>query len=47
MKIANIFEKKFLFGVGRHFWNIVGVSGFIALLTGIILFAEGSIPESI
>ena len=46
MKIANIFEKKFLFRVGRHFWNIVGVSGFIALLTGIILFAEGSIPES-
>jgi hypothetical protein len=46
MKLANIFEKKFLFGVGRHFWNIVGVSGFIALLTGIILFAEGSIPES-
>ena len=46
MKIANIFEKKFLFGLGRHFWNIVGVSGFIALLTGIILFAEGSIPES-
>lgn len=46
MKLANIFERKFLFGVGRHFWNIVGVSGFIALLTGIILFAEGSIPES-
>ena len=46
MKIANIFEKKFLFGVGRHFWNIVGVSGFIALLTGIILFAEGSIFEN-
>ena len=46
MKIANIFEKKFLFGIGRHFWNIVGVSGFIALLTGIILFAEGSILEN-
>ena len=46
MKIANIFEKKFLFGLGRHFWNIVGVSGFIALFTGIILFAEGSIPEN-
>ena len=46
MKIANIFERKFLFGVGRHFWNIVGVSGFIALLTGIILFAEGSILEN-
>ena len=46
MKIANIFEKKFLFGLGRHLWNIVGVSGFIALLTGIILFAEGSILEN-
>ena len=46
MKIANIFEKRFLFGVGRHFWNIVGVSGFIALLTGIILFVEGSILEN-
>ena len=46
MKIANIFEKKFLFRVGRHFWNIVGVSGFITLLTGIILFAEGSILEN-
>ncbi len=46
MKIANIFEKKFLFGVGRHFWNVVGVSGFIALLTGIILFVEGSILEN-
>ena len=46
MKLANIFEKKFLFGVGRHFWNIVGVSGFIALLTGIILFVEGSILEN-
>ena len=46
MKIANIFEKKFLFVVGRHFWNIVGVSGFVALLTGIILFAEGSILEN-
>ena len=46
MKLANIFEKKFLFGVGRHFWNIVGVSGFIALLTGIILFVEGSTLEN-
>ena len=46
MKIANIFEKKFLFSLGRHLWNIAGVSGFIALLTGIILFAEGSILEN-
>ena len=46
MKLANIFERKFLFRVGRHFWNIVGVSGFIALLTGIILFVEGNTPEN-
>ena len=46
MKIATIFEKKFLFGVGRHLWNIAGISGFIALLTGIILFLEGSILEN-
>ena len=46
MKLANIFERKFLFGVGRHFWNIVGVSGFIALLTGIILFFEGNSLEN-
>ena len=46
MKLANIFERKFLFGVGRHFWNVIGVSGFIALLTGIILFVEGSILEN-
>jgi len=46
MKLANIFERRFFFAVGRHFWNIVGVSGFIALLTGIILFAEGSILEN-
>ena len=46
MKITNIFEKKFLFSLGRHLWNIAGVSGFIALLTGIILFAEGSILEN-
>ena len=46
MKIANIFEKKFLFSLGRHLWNIAGVSGFVAFLTGIILFAEGSILEN-
>ena len=46
MKIANIFEEKFLFRVGRHFWNIIGVSGFIALLTGIILFVEGNTLEN-
>ena len=46
MQIADIFEKKFLFGLGRHLWNIVGVSGFIALLAGIILFIEGNSLEN-
>ena len=45
MSFINLFEKKFLFSFGRHLWNIAGVSGFIALLTGFILFAEGNIVE--
>ena len=45
MSFVNLFEKKFLFPFGRHLWNIAGVSGFMALLTGLILFAEGNIME--
>ena len=40
MKITKLFEQKFLLGWGRHLWNVVGVSGFIAVLTGIILFGN-------
>tara|TARA_A100001035_G_scaffold189771_1_gene151489 strand:+ start:318 stop:1064 length:747 start_codon:yes stop_codon:yes gene_type:complete len=47
MKIANIFERKFLLSLGRHLWNILGISGFIALLTGIILFLEGNSLENV
>ena len=45
MSFINFFEKKLLFSFGRHLWNIAGVSGFIAFLTGVILFAEGNIME--
>jgi len=45
MSFVNLFEKKFLFSFGRHLWNIAGVSGFMALMTGLILFAEGNIME--
>ena len=37
-KLANNFERKVLFGIGRHFWHIVGVAGGIAVLTGGVLF---------
>ena len=45
MSFVNLFEKKFLFPFGRHLWNIAGVSGFMALITGLILLAEGNIME--
>ena len=45
MSFVNLFEKKFLFSFGRHLWNIAGVSGFMALITGLILLAEGNIME--
>ena len=46
MGITKSFERKFLLGWGRHLWNIVGVSGFIAVLTGGILFVNGSMQET-
>ncbi|MDC3164158.1 hypothetical protein OA610_01045 [Prochlorococcus sp. AH-716-F13] len=46
MKLANIFERKFLLSLGRHLWNILGISGFIGLLTGFILFIEGNSLET-
>ena len=49
MGITKHFERKFLLGWGRHLWNIVGVSGFVAVLTGIILFGYSlttQIPKS-
>ena len=46
MNLVSIFEKKLLFTFGRHLWNIFGVGGFFAFLTGIILFINGSLLES-
>ena len=42
MGISETFERKFLLGWGRHLWNIVGVSGFIAVLTGGVLFINST-----
>ena len=45
MGISETFERKFLLGWGRHLWNIVGVSGFVAVLTGGVLFLNSTILE--
>ena len=49
MGITRSFERNFLFFAGRHLSNIFGVSGFVAVLTGIILFGYSlttRIPKS-
>ena len=46
MSLADSFERRFLFGLGRHLWNIVGISGFISVLTGIILFGNSMTIET-
>jgi len=33
-RLASSFERKFLFGFGRHFWNVVGVAGVVAIAVG-------------
>ena len=44
--LSNIFEKKLIFGIGRHLWNFVSVSGYVTLLTGIILFINSTFTET-
>ena len=46
MGITKHFERKFLLGWGRHLWNIVGVSGFVAVLTGGVLFINSTILKT-
>ncbi len=47
MSLAESFERKFLFGLGRHLWDIVGISGFIAVLTGVILLANSTTIQTV
>ena len=44
MGLTKTFETKLFFPFGRHIWNIIGVSGFVAVLTGLILFIEATPP---
>lgn len=32
--LAQGFERRFLFGYGRHFWNLIGIVGFSMMATG-------------
>tara|TARA_B100001989_G_scaffold32191_1_gene19180 strand:+ start:653 stop:1354 length:702 start_codon:yes stop_codon:yes gene_type:complete len=40
MGLTNNFEKRLFFAIGRHIWNIIGVSGFVSVLAGFILFVN-------
>ena len=44
-QLATGFERKILFGFGRHFWNAIGIAGLIAICTGTILWVEGIYGE--
>ena len=46
MGIINSFEQKVFFNWSRHLWNFLGISGFIALSTGVILFLNSTFIES-
>ena len=45
MGIVKSFEQKIFFNWGRHLWNFIGVSGFFAFLTGIMLFLNSTTIE--
>ena len=44
--LAQGFERRFLFGYGRHFWNAVGVVGFSMMATGGIFLLDAQFKES-
>ena len=47
MELPKTFERRLFFVFGRHIWNIAGVSGFIALLAGLIVFGDSFNEEKI
>ena len=44
--LAKGFERKILFGLGRHFWNAVGVAGVITITAGGISYFYSLSPAS-
>ena len=47
--LAKGFERKILFGLGRHFWNAVGVAGVISIAAGGIsyLYSLSPAPQKV
>ncbi len=47
--LAKGFERKILFGLGRHFWNAVGVAGVITIAAGGIsyLYSLSPAPQKV
>ena len=43
--LATAFERKFLFGFGRHLWNVLGVAGVVAIAVGGVSLVR-SFPNS-
>lgn len=43
--IATNFERKILFGFGRHFWNIIGVAGVITITAGGVSYLYSLTPS--
>ena len=41
-RIATRFERKVLFGFGRHLWNVAGVAGVVAIAAGGVMFASSA-----
>jgi hypothetical protein len=41
--LATKFERRFLFSIGRHFWNFVAICGFTGLATGGVFALNGAL----
>lgn len=41
-ELATWFERRILYGFGRHLWNISGISGVLAVFIGLLLMASSS-----
>ena len=48
MKSVNsLFEKKILFGIGRYFWNLTAVGGFLAILGGGLIVINSAVSQQL
>ena len=45
--VNSFFEKKILFGIGRYFWNLTAVGGFLAVLGGGIIVFDSAVKQQL